>query len=270
MQQSEESKGDLCFLISKDAKEAKDIPITLVYCNQQVTTEDATDRLRDWAEDCGILRNCIAFYHAKVGSKRKCEIEEGLKKEEIHILLCTDAVGMVCCNMCNISCIILWGLPLSFCALVQCAGCAARDFQMLGEAILIVSSNILKRGTTEDDIQAGLSEMIVTGQSEAENRSDDVDDLLANADLLTGSSAEVVGKEGIRIQAVEVGEGPSQKTSWLLLVVRRRGRRNFRRTPTHGRPNSCPCSFAQKVAIIKYGMFSLKTKRKVSSLISEA
>lgn len=83
------------FLIPKDAKEAKDIPITLVYCNQRVTTEDATDHLRDWAEDCGIPRNCIAFYHAKVGSKRKREIEEGLRKGEIRILLCTDAVGMV-------------------------------------------------------------------------------------------------------------------------------------------------------------------------------
>lgn len=49
--------------------------------------------------------------------------------------------------------------------------------------------------------------MIVNGQSEAENRSDDVDDLLANADLPTGSSTEVVGEEGIRVQAVEVGEG---------------------------------------------------------------
>lgn len=95
MQHSEESKGDLRFLIPKDAKEAKDIPITLVYCNQRVATEDATDRLRDWAEDCGIPRNCIAFYHAKVGSKRKREIEEGLRKGEIRILLCTDAVGMV-------------------------------------------------------------------------------------------------------------------------------------------------------------------------------
>ena len=65
MQHSEESKGDLCFLIPKDAKEPKDIPITLVYCNRRVTTEDATDHLEDWAEDCGIPWDCIAFYHAK-------------------------------------------------------------------------------------------------------------------------------------------------------------------------------------------------------------
>ena len=99
----------------------------------------------------------------------------------------------------NTSCVILWGLPPSFFALVQCAGHAARDFQMLDEAILIVSSTVLKKGTTEDDVQAGLGEMIVNGQSEAENRSDDVDDLLANADLPNESSTEVVGEEGIHV-----------------------------------------------------------------------
>lgn len=106
----------------------------------------------------------------------------------------------------NVVRVILWALPPSFCALVQRAGRAARDFQTLGEAILIVSSTVLKKGTTEDDVQAGLNEMIVNGQSEAENRSDDVDDLLANADLPIGLSAEVVGEEGMRVQAVEVGE----------------------------------------------------------------
>lgn len=110
------------------------------------------------------------------------------------------------CDMRNVVRVILWALPPSFCALVQRAGRAARDFQTLGEAILIVSSTVLKKGTTEDDVQAGLNEMIVNRQSEAENRSDDVDDLLANADLPIGLSAEVVGEEGMRVQAAEVGE----------------------------------------------------------------
>lgn len=50
------------------------------------------------------------------------------------------------CDMRNISRVVLWGLPPSFCALVQRAGRAARDFQMLGEAILIVSSNCIEEG----------------------------------------------------------------------------------------------------------------------------
>jgi superfamily II DNA helicase RecQ len=34
MRHSEESKGDLRFLIPRGAKQIKDVPITLVYCNQ--------------------------------------------------------------------------------------------------------------------------------------------------------------------------------------------------------------------------------------------
>lgn len=95
MEFSEESKADLRFLIPKGATKAEDIPITLVYCNQRTTTEDGADHLRDWAEDCGISRECIAFYHARLGEKRKRELEEMLRKGEIRILICTDAVGMV-------------------------------------------------------------------------------------------------------------------------------------------------------------------------------
>ena len=96
MQHSDESKADLRFLIPKDASKPEDIPVTLVYCNQRTAAEDAADRLRDWAGDCGIAPDCIAFYHSKVGQKRKWELEEKLRKGEIRILLCTDAVGMVC------------------------------------------------------------------------------------------------------------------------------------------------------------------------------
>jgi superfamily II DNA helicase RecQ len=73
----------------------EDIDITLVYCNQRTACEDAVDRLRNWARDEGIPESCIAFYHAKIGSKRKRELEEKLRNGEIRILVCTDAVGMV-------------------------------------------------------------------------------------------------------------------------------------------------------------------------------
>ena len=96
MKHSEESKGDVRFLIPPDAKKPEDIPTTLVYCNQRTTTEDAADRARDWAIEQGINPGCIAFYHAYVGEKRKRELESLLEKGEIRILFCTDAVGMVC------------------------------------------------------------------------------------------------------------------------------------------------------------------------------
>lgn len=95
MRHSDESKADLRFLIPKGASTPEDIEISLVYCNQRITCEDAVDRLRQWARDEGIPESCIAFYHAKIGDKRKRELEELLRRGEIRILVCTDAVGMV-------------------------------------------------------------------------------------------------------------------------------------------------------------------------------
>lgn len=95
MQHSEDSKGDLRFLIPPHARQVKDIPITLVYCNHRMTTEDAADRARDWAEEQGIPRDSIAFYHALIGDDKKRQLEVLLAAGVVRILFCTDAVGMV-------------------------------------------------------------------------------------------------------------------------------------------------------------------------------
>lgn len=95
MKHSNESKGDLRFLIPPEAKQPSQVPVTLVYCNQRSTTEDAADRAKDWAEEQGLPTDCIAFYHALVGDKRKREIEELLRAGNIRVLFCTDALGMV-------------------------------------------------------------------------------------------------------------------------------------------------------------------------------
>jgi superfamily II DNA helicase RecQ len=89
------SMADLQFLIPHKASKLEDIDITLVYCNQRTTCEDGVDRLRSWAHEMGITLECIAFYHAKIGAKRKHELEEMLRKGEVQILVCTDAVGIV-------------------------------------------------------------------------------------------------------------------------------------------------------------------------------
>ncbi|KAJ7431579.1 hypothetical protein B0H11DRAFT_1660872, partial [Mycena galericulata] len=96
MQHPEGSKADLRFLIPPHASKPEDIPITLVYCNTRLTCEDACDALRRWAANEGISSTCIAFYHAKIGQAEERNTEERLRKGGIRILLCTDAVGMVC------------------------------------------------------------------------------------------------------------------------------------------------------------------------------
>lgn len=97
MKHPEESKADLRFLIPNGASGPDDIPITLVYANDRNSTEDIVDKLRQWAEDAGLDNpsSLIVFYHAKIGTTRKREIEEELRKGNIRVAVCTDAVGMV-------------------------------------------------------------------------------------------------------------------------------------------------------------------------------
>ena len=77
------------------AKETSDIPVTLVYCNQRLTAEDCADRTREWAEEQGIPRHCVAFYHALVGEDQKREIEEDIRDGKTRITFCTEALEMV-------------------------------------------------------------------------------------------------------------------------------------------------------------------------------
>jgi len=89
------SMADLWFIIPPKVSKLEDFDITLVYCNQRTTCKDGVDRLCTWAHEMGIPPECIAFYHAKIGAKRKRELEEMLRKGEIGILICTEAVRMV-------------------------------------------------------------------------------------------------------------------------------------------------------------------------------
>ena len=69
------------------------------------------------------------------------------------------------CDMRNIKRVVLWEMPPSFCALVQRAGRAARDFHTLGEAILVVPQSVITKGTTEMEVEAALEAV----QAETEN-----------------------------------------------------------------------------------------------------
>ncbi|KAF9472973.1 P-loop containing nucleoside triphosphate hydrolase protein [Pholiota conissans] len=89
-------KADLRFIIPVNATKASDIPITLVYCNKRKDTEECVDRMREWAVKEDIDPDCIVFYHALIGEKRKRKIEELLGKGDIRVLFCTEALGMGC------------------------------------------------------------------------------------------------------------------------------------------------------------------------------
>ncbi len=77
------------------------------------------------------------------------------------------------CDMRNIKRVVLWELPPSFCALVQRAGRAARDFSTLGKAILIIPQSVITKGTTEMEVETALGEIELEAHTEAENRGED-------------------------------------------------------------------------------------------------
>ncbi|KAJ7657214.1 P-loop containing nucleoside triphosphate hydrolase protein [Mycena polygramma] len=153
----DDTKADLRFLLPEDAVVARDVPISLVNFNTRIETEDSCDQLQSWAQDIGIDKSAIAFYHAKIGTARKREIERKLRDGEIRILCCTDAVGMGC-DMRNIFRVVLWKLPPSFCALAQRSGRAVRDFDQLGEAILFVTAKVLKDGIVAEEARIAREE----------------------------------------------------------------------------------------------------------------
>ncbi|KAF8804758.1 hypothetical protein BYT27DRAFT_7225346 [Phlegmacium glaucopus] len=221
MQKKEKLLGDLRFLIPPDANKPEDIPITLVYCNQCVVAEEGADYARDWAEEHGIPTETIAFYHALIGEKCKREIEEKLRWGEIHILFCTDAVGMVNTDLKKFRDVILWGLPPTFCSLVQCAG-----------PILIVPPGVLKEGSTEEDIVASVES--ATLEPEALNRD------LEQPDLMI--VAESLDEEGIRLRGVDVSESEDEEPPGSL--AKKQGKKRQKKD-THIREVRALSEFAQ-------------------------
>lgn len=106
----------------------------------------------------------------------------------------------------------LWGLPPSFCSLVQRAGRAGCDFSTLREAILIVPLNIIKNGTKEAEVEAAVQE--AADDVQAENRGEDEKELLdQNGVEVTSSNEQVlVNDGGVRAeQDSEPEEEPQDK-----------------------------------------------------------
>ncbi|KAJ7670474.1 P-loop containing nucleoside triphosphate hydrolase protein, partial [Mycena rosella] len=191
----DDTKANLRFLIPNGATTAAKIPISLVYFNQRIEAEEACDRLQFWASEGGIDKSAIAFYHAKIGTARKRELERMLRDGTVRILCCTDAVGMGC-DMRNIQRVILWKLPLSFCALAQRSGRAVRDFDALGEAILFVPAKVLKDGIAEEQARLAREEA-----AEPQNQEGDefVPEPQEGLDVVVGQEV-VVAEGGVRVE----------------------------------------------------------------------
>lgn len=70
LQHPDGSFADLVTLIPKHAKDASDIPLTLIYANSRVEVEEMQDFLRRHLP-AGIPGDCVEFYHRYVSDERK-------------------------------------------------------------------------------------------------------------------------------------------------------------------------------------------------------
>src|ERR1700691_4347116 len=100
----------------------------------------------------------------------------------------------------NITCVVLWGLPPSFCALVQRAGRAGRDFGALGEAILIVPPSVIKNGTKAAEVELAVQE--AADDAQAENHGDEEQEVLEQngIEVTQGNEQVLVNDGGVRVE----------------------------------------------------------------------
>lgn len=90
----------------------------------------------------------------------------------------------------NIKRVVIWGVPPSFCALVQRVGRAVRDLTQLGEAIVFIPAAILKQGSiSEVDIDIAL--LNAARNAEAQNEEEE-----AIEEDLGGGKEEIDVEEG--------------------------------------------------------------------------
>jgi ERCC4-related helicase len=116
------------------------------------------------------------------------------------------------CDLRNIKRIILWELMPTFCALVQRAGRAARDFAMLGKTILIVPKSVLKDGVSDEDLEDTVGNAAINAEAlsrETQERE------------LRETIVEVFDEEGIRV----VDESDSAKEEEESIGKEKRGRK---------------------------------------------
>lgn len=101
----------------------------------------------------------------------------------------------------NIERVILWGLPPTFCSLVQRAGRAGRDLTMKAEAILIVSKSVMDEEISKDDLDDVLAGAVI--EAEALNRE-------VVEEELTEQVSEALDTEGVRITGADESDAEEE------------------------------------------------------------
>ncbi|KAJ7123894.1 P-loop containing nucleoside triphosphate hydrolase protein, partial [Mycena crocata] len=159
LQHPQDTFADLITLFPKEGSGAKDFPQTLMYAEGRMVTEKMQDFFRDNSPD-DIEDTVFEFYHRFIDEKEKVAMQEAINNGNLRGVPATDALGMGM-DFKNILRVILWMCPKSFLSLIQKIGRCGRITEILGEAILYVTSaaymcyeaelEILKSDMAEDE-----------------------------------------------------------------------------------------------------------------------
>ncbi|KAJ7705745.1 P-loop containing nucleoside triphosphate hydrolase protein [Mycena metata] len=153
MQHPQDTFADLMTLFPRDAKGPEDFPQTLVYTDDRIPCEKIQDFLRRNSPD-EIAEAVFEFYHRHVGDVQKKEIQDGIRSGRLRGASATDALGMGM-DFKHIMRVILWHCPRSFLSLVQKIGRCGRAAELLGEAILYITSAAYMQYEIELEILKG-------------------------------------------------------------------------------------------------------------------
>ncbi|KAJ7688875.1 P-loop containing nucleoside triphosphate hydrolase protein [Mycena rosella] len=190
--------ADLMALFLPDTKGPEDFAQTLIYVQGRTTAEKIQDFLRRNTPE-EIAEQAFEFYHRHIDKGQKKVIQDRINDGSLRGIAATDALGMGM-DFNRIMRVILWLSPKSFLSLVQRIGRCGRAAELLGEAILYVTSAVYMAYEIELEILKG-------DLSDAEE--DDTDGSVEPPD------APAEGEQVDRDAAVEVEEEvDSGLTSW--------------------------------------------------------
>ncbi|KAJ7440267.1 P-loop containing nucleoside triphosphate hydrolase protein [Mycena latifolia] len=138
LQHPQSTFADLITLFPRDAAGPEDFPQTLIYADGRQTVQDIQNFLRRNTPDT-IDESAFEFYHRFIAEDRKLSIQERIEDGILRGVPATDALGMGM-DFKGIMRVILWLCPKSFLSLVQKIGRCGRLAELLGEAILYITS----------------------------------------------------------------------------------------------------------------------------------
>ncbi|KAJ7692229.1 P-loop containing nucleoside triphosphate hydrolase protein [Mycena rosella] len=138
IQHPQDTFADLMALFPPDAKGPEDFAQTLIYVQGRITAEKIQDFLRRNTPE-EIAEQAFEFYHRHIDEDQKKVIQDRINDGSLRGVAATDALGMGMAFKCIMR-VILWLSPKSFLSLVQKIGRCGRAAELLGEAILYVTS----------------------------------------------------------------------------------------------------------------------------------